>query len=86
MLKNYTSENTIIKTDNIIIQLSTLDEQKNSDSSEISNVDLGDCETILKTKNDIPEDLSLIIFKTDIKSEDSSATYVAYEIYNLKNM
>ena len=86
LLKNYTSENTIIKTDNIIIQLSTLDEQKNSDSLEISNVDLGDCETILKTKNDIPEDLSLIIFKTDIKSEDSSATYVVYEIYNPKNM
>ena len=52
MIKNYTYENTIIKTENIII--------KNSDNSEISNVDLGDYETILKTTNDIPNNYSLI--------------------------
>ena len=52
LIKNYTYENTIIKTENIII--------KNSDNSEISNIDLGDYETILKTTNDIPNNYSLI--------------------------
>ena len=82
LFNNNTKENTIIKTENIIIQLSTVEEQKNSDNSEVSNIDLGDCETILKTTNDIPEDYSLLIFKTDIKSDDLSKTYVSYEIYN----
>ena len=37
---NYTKENTIIKTENVILQLSTIEQQKNSDDSEISNIDL----------------------------------------------
>ena len=48
----------------------------------ISTIDLGECENILKTKYNLSKDDSLIIVKTDIKSEDLSSTYVQYEIYN----
>ena len=89
LLNNYIKENTIIKTENIIIQLSTIEEQKNSDYPDNSNIDLGKCETLLKQSNNISMYSSLIIFKTDIKSEELSSTYVYYEIYepiNLKKL
>ena len=82
--KNYTENKTniIIKTENIIIQLSTLEDQRDSDIPEVSNIDLGDCENILKDANGISRSESLIIYKTDIKSEDLSLTYVQYEVYD----
>ena len=76
--------NKIIKTKNVIIQLSTLDDQKNLDNPGVSNIDLGECEKILKDKNNISEYDSLIIFKLDIKTEDFSSTFVDYEIYDPK--
>ena len=79
---NYTKENTIIKTENVIIQLSTFEDQKNSEDPDVSNIDLGECENILKDANNISRDDSLIVFKTDIKTVDLSNTYVVYEIYN----
>ena len=80
--KNYTGENTIIETENVILQISTLEDQKNSDNSKVSNIDLGDCEGILRTKYNISDEYPLIVIKTDIKSEDLSSTYVQYEIYH----
>ena len=45
---NYTKENTIIKSNKVIVQISTLEDQKNSDDPDTSNIDLGECEDILK--------------------------------------
>ena len=69
-----------IKTGNVIIQYSTLDEQK--EDTEASNIDLGDCEQILKNNNGLAENDSLIIYKVDIKNSDSTSTYVQYEVLN----
>ena len=82
LYSNYTKENTVIKTENVIIQISTLEDQQNSDDPVVSNIDLGECENILKDSNDLSRDDTLIIFKTDIKTEDLSSTYVAYEVYH----
>ena len=81
---NYTKykENKIIITENIIIQLSTIEDQENSDNNDISNIYFGKCEEILKIKNNIPISEQLIVYKTDIKSEDLSVTYVVYEVYH----
>lgn len=43
--KNYDGNNTIINTSNVKIQISKIDDQKDS---ELSNIDLGECEEILK--------------------------------------
>ena len=80
--QNYTGQNTIITTETVIIQLSTLEEQMNQENSNVSNIDLGDCENILRTKNNLGEDEVLIVYKTDIKSSDLSTTYVTYEVYD----
>ena len=82
--KNYTNNknNTIIKTQNVIIQLSTLETQQNSDEPDISNIEFWECEKLLKESNHIPSSEELIIYKTDIKSQDLTSTYVMYEVYN----
>ena len=77
------NSNILIKSENITIQITTPTEQ-NIDIPEVSNIDLGKCENLLKDHHNISKDESLIIFKIDIKKEDFSSTYVQYEIYNPK--
>ena len=80
--KNDTT-NTIIRTENVIFQISKLEDQYYSDD-DISSVYLGECEERLKFHCQITND-SLIIYKIDIKTSDMSHTYVQYEIYDPKN-
>ena len=82
MINKTTSE--LIETENVIFQLSTFEEQKNNDNPKVSSIDLGNCEKLIKGKAGLSEEDQLIVLKTDIKSEDSSITYVQYEIYNPK--
>ena len=81
---NYNNENIIIQTNDAIFQISTLDAQKNSDSN-ISSIDLKECENILKRTYGLKDEDSLIVYKIDIKSEDKKTTYVKYEVYNPNN-
>ena len=81
LYNNYTNENIMILTDNVIFQLSTLEDQKNLDNPLISSIDIGECEDLLKRQENLNEEEELIVMKTDIKSNDSQITYVQYEIY-----
>ena len=74
--------NELIETENVKIQLTSLEEQKINNNPNVSSIDLGICEERLKLKENISENDSLIILKMDIKSDDLSTTYVQYEIYN----
>ena len=81
-VKHFNNESTIIETQNIIFQVSTLEQQKNNTKS-ISSIDLGECEKIIKNSIEgFQKGDELIIYKTDIKYEERSSTYVHYEIYN----
>ena len=79
---DYNGDNKIIKTENVVFQVSKFEDQKNDDRPDVSSIDLGQCEDILKHKYNISKNDSLIILKTDIKSEDLSSTHVQYELYN----
>ena len=76
------SNHTIIKTENVIFEVSAIEDQLKSDNKDISNVDLGLCELRLKSKYNISDSQNLIIFKIDIKNLEESTTYVKYEIYH----
>ena len=71
----------LIRTDKMAIHLASLEEQK-KDIPGVSNIDLGDCESILKKNYNISENEVLVVFKVDFKAENSSSTYVEYEIYD----
>jgi len=80
--KDNKDENRIIRTKNVIFQVSSLEYQKLNDNPNISNINFGKCEDILynkyvKTNND-----SIVIIKMDTKNEDLSITYIQYELYN----
>ena len=87
---NYTGSNTlnntIIQTQNVIFQVSTVKDQKNSENQNVSNIDLGICEEKLRSFYTFDEDESLIIIKVDTKSEDLTQTFVQYEIYNPRDL
>ena len=86
LTKDYDRETTIVKTKNVLFEISTLDNQKEDNNADVSSIDIGECETILKKKYNISNDEQLIILKTDIKSEDLKTTYVQYEIYHPYNL
>jgi len=83
---NNTINNTIIQTQNAIFQISTVEEQKNQDIQNISNIDLGMCEEELRAYYKIDDEDSLIIIKIDTKSEDLTQTYVQYQIYDPRDL
>jgi hypothetical protein len=81
LTSDYHGENKITQKENTLFQLSTVEYQQYNTQSNISSIDLGRCESILKTKYNLLNE-SLIILKADIKDKDSSSTYVQYEIYH----
>ena len=76
---------TLIKTVNVIFEISAIEDQLKSENKDISNVDLGICESRLKQKYNISPSKDLIIFKIDVKNIEDSTTYVQYEIYEPDN-
>ena len=79
-LKEFNKTNTIISTQNVVFQVSTLEQQKNNIFYNISSIDLGECEEKIR-KNIIGDD-NLIIIKTDIKDMETLSTFVQYEVYD----
>ena len=75
---NSSFNNVIIKTKNAIFQMTSIEEQKNDDNNEISSIDFGECENILKKWTNNP----LKLLKIDVKSEDLLSTYTKYDIYD----
>ena len=76
----------IILTKNAIFQISSLRKQKNEENLNISSIDLGECEKILKNTSGLLDNEDLIIYKIDLKNEDETMTYIQYEIYNPRTL
>ena len=77
------TNNTIIQTKNILYQVAKIKEQKNSELSFISSIDLDECEERIRKERHLKDDDDLIILKTDILDEkDPSKIIVQYEIYD----
>ena len=74
----------IIPSENILYQMTTSDNQKNSQKN-VSTIDFGDCEKILKEKYDIEESIPLIIFKVDYFMPGALIPLIGYEVYHPLN-
>ena len=75
-------EDLVQKGNNITYQITTSDNQKNNQNNNISTINLGDCENILKEKYKINESLPLLIFKIDYYPPDTLIPIVGYEVYH----
>ena len=78
------SEDIILKAGKIIYQITNTENQKNADEkADISIIDLGECEKIIKKNISYEDDPTpLIILKIDTKKEGLKSPSIQYEIYN----
>ena len=72
----------IIKESNITFQLTSTYNQNNNDYQNLSVINFGECETIIKEQYNILRNESLIIFKIEQKVENLLIPKIEYEIFN----
>ena len=72
----------IVNNKDTLIQISSTDNQKNNEDYNISSINLGDCETILKNKYNINQNTSLLILKVDSFIEGLKIPVIQYEVYH----
>ena len=72
----------VIKKDDIIFQLTTSENQESNEYNNISSIQLGNCETILRNYYSIAPDLPLIILKVDYMFEDFNIPVIGYEVFH----
>ena len=79
----FEEKNDIIKINNdVLYQLTSSFNQKNNEYENITTINLGECETILKDNYNIQLSDSLIIFKIEQYIEDLYIPLIEYEIFN----
>ena len=71
-----------IKKDNVLYQITTSDNQNNNTYTNISTIQLGECEKILKDKYNISKNETLIILKIDYNIEGLLIPIIVYEVYH----
>ena len=74
-----------IQEDNLVIQLTSSNNQNNNEYDNISTIHLGECEYFLKQNYELNNTQSLLIFKVDIFEEGLLIPTIEYEVYNPKN-
>ena len=90
--KRFTSENydtfdldngkdTLIKAEQLIITFTTTKNQKYNKYNNMTTLDLGDCETLLKNFYHIPENKPLYIKKIDKIQDGMKTLKVEYDVY-----
>ena len=81
-LLNKNKEDLLVREDGIIYQITSSENQKNKDYSDISTINLGECEQKLKQYYGISESQSLIILKLDYNVSDIPIPIVEYKIFH----
>ena len=81
-ITNNEQKDLLIKAKDTTYQITTTDNQKNNKYEDVSVINLGECENILKTKNHIDPSKSLIIFKIDYYVPGISIPVIGYEVYH----
>ena len=71
----------IITAEKITITLTTSKNQKNNTNNNMTIIDLGECENILRNSNKISEDEPLYIKKTDVIQDGFNIPKIEYEVY-----
>ena len=74
-------EDEIIKTEKMIITFTTTENQKNNKNNNMTRIDLGECETLLRNFYNISDNETLYMKKIDIQQEGLSTLKVEYDVY-----
>ena len=79
---NGEEDDLIIKEDDVLFQLTTTEKQNENEYNNISSINLGNCETILRNAYNISTNLSLIILKVDYFIEEFNIPIIGYELFH----
>ena len=74
-------KNIIIGQKHSTITITTTENQKNETLSNLTTIDLGECEAKLKDKNNISNNKSLYLLKIDVKQDGLKIPKIVYEVY-----
>ena len=74
-----------LKSNDTIYQITSTNNQNNNNYDDISTIQLGECETILRQIYHIKDGLSLIIFKIDYFLPGISIPVIGYDIFHPEN-
>ena len=72
----------IIETDKMKITLTTTDNQKNNTNTNMTTIDLGECEILLRKFYNISDDERLYMKKIDVFLEGMKIPKIEYEVYS----
>ena len=75
-------EDEIIRDEKMKITLTTTQNQKNNTNNNITIIDLGECESLLRNEYNIPDDELLYMKKVDIIREGFKIPKVVYDVYS----
>ena len=75
-------EDVSIRTDNTLFQITTSENQNNNAYSNVSSIQLGECEEILKDRYNVSKNGTLIILKIDYNKEGLLIPIIGYEVYH----
>ena len=75
----------IIKTDQMTVTFTTTENQKNNLYNNMTSIDLGECETLLRDFYHLSINETLYIKKMDIVQEETKALKVEYDVYSKLN-
>ena len=79
---NGEKQDLIMSDKNTIYQITTSENQKKNEYSNVSTINLGDCEDRLKNIYGINKNLSLLIFKIDYFQAGLNIPVIEYEVYH----
>ena len=71
-----------IKMEKIVITLTTINNQKNNINYNMTRIDLGECETLLRNEYNISNNETLYMKKIDISQEGMKIPKVEYDVYS----
>ena len=78
-------EDEVIKTEKMTITFTTSQNQRNNINNNMSTIDLGECETLLRNYYNMSNNETLYMKKIDIVQEGMKATKVEYDVYSKLN-
>ena len=78
-------EDQVIKTEKLTITLTTTQNQKNNTDTNMTLLDLGECETLLRGHYNISDNEFLYMKKMDIKQEGMKIPKIEYDVYYKEN-
>ena len=75
-------EDLMFKTQNILYQITTTENQKKNEYNNITTIDFGECENIIKPYYNLTQNQSLIILKIEYNKSDSLIPIIGYELFH----